>query len=399
MSNDYLDNFDPDLNYYSSTDEQNYNQSNYYHIDQFNDLIKTNTNCLNLLCCNIRSFNSNSSMFMALIENYPQFIVLTETWFKPNYCSDIENYNAFHVTRPNRRSGGVSVFIRNDFHAKKIEAYCYVNTHIEICTVELELPNEFFFLFSIYRPHEGNVNDFLSIIDRTLSDNLFRKHKCILSGDFNINMLDSGPMISNLIDCMQSYHMLPYISQPTRFAPDDRCEPSLIDMFWANTFEIVNAGIVNYDLTDHCPIFLQIPCTVNSSNYCDEKVKIYFRLNNESNRESFSRVIAEHDWNNELIGNIDDIFSKFNDVANKLYVDCFPLMSKHVPIRNLMKPWFTPELKTLVKNKSSYFELYRLNIISKSENNRYKNKVKPFIDKATWRNLNSLMGRDKHKYF
>ena len=80
-----------------------------------------------------------------------------------------------------------------------------------------------------------------------------------------------------------------------------------------------------------------------------------------------------------------------------------------------MNPWITPELNTLINQKSVYFELFRLGIVTKRENNNFKNKVRTAINKAkfmyykkvfddsfgnmklTWKTLNNLMGRDTKK--
>ena len=82
-----------------------------------------------------------------------------------------------------------------------------------------------------------------------------------------------------------------------------------------------------------------------------------------------------------------------------------------------MNPWFTPELNELINQKSAYFELYLQGIVTKQENNVFKNKIKTTINKAkhsyyqnvfdssfgnmklTWKILNNLMGRtNKKKY-
>lgn len=49
-----------------------------------------------------------------LKQNYPDVIILTETWLLQNECDlyNIKNYQAFHHCRESRR-GGTSIYIKD----------------------------------------------------------------------------------------------------------------------------------------------------------------------------------------------------------------------------------------------------------------------------------------------
>ena len=49
---------------------------------------------------------------------------------------------------------------------------------------------------------------------------------------------------------------------------------------------------------------------------------------------------------------------------------------------NFRKPWINREIKQLKKSKVEYFQLMKLETITETENNIFKNKVKKFVEKA-----------------
>ena len=409
-SAEYLDEIDPDANYYDEF--VNNIESNYHSIEQFNDLIKSNINSLNLINYNIRSFYQNSNYFLPLVaESMPNILILSETWFTSDYQDNIQGYESFHVVRSNRRSGGVSVFTRNDITAKKLDRFSYASDNIEVCVVEANISEQFYYIIAVYRPHGGTISNFTVELEQILSNSLLRNKRCIIAGDFNINLGVSNFANLNFIDSMRSYHMYPVITKPTRFPADDSSQPSLLDMIWTNSLNIFNSGIINFDTTDHCPTFLQLPLYVSNCNNSNELIKISFRVNNDVNRQTFSSRLSEFDWLSIVSEDPDAYTNNFMNALNDLYCDVFPLRTKNVSKKKLMNSWITNEIKDLVKRKSTYFELFRLGAISRAENNNFKNKVKSHINKAkstyyrnllnenisnmqkTWETINFLMNR------
>ena len=409
---EYLQSFDSEMNYIDSFEASH--QSEYFSLSEFNSIMNDNKHCLSLIDYNIRSLQRNSLNFLPIIEeNLPSFVILTETWFNNNNNgANIDNYHAFHVIRTNRRSGGVSVFIRNIFECRKIDQFCFVNSNIEICTVEVIVSSKKIFLLSIYRPHEGTIQAFSEELENILANDIFINSRCYLSGDFNIHMDRSDEDTDKFIECMRSYHYLPLITKPTRFPANDQSQPTLLDMIWTNSIEITSAGIIDYDLTDHCPTFIQFPTShIDYNDDSSLKIRIVFRDISESNRLEFSRKLSTIDWSLIYSENLNANCENFITILNNLYCDTFPLKSKLVSRNHVMNPWFTPELKELINHKSTYFQLLRIGAITKAENNFFKNRVKFIIRKTksdyymnlfnqnlnnmrnTWKTLNHLMDR------
>ena len=231
---------------------------------------------LNILSYNIRSFRKNSDAFLPIIESStPQVLILSETWFTDSFQPPINNYIGYHTIRSERQSGGVSVYIGDSLHSRKIPQLSFINNNIEICTVEITLNNEAIFIMGIYRPHSGTIEAFTGELAGVLQNSLLRNRRCCITGDLNINLLQENIHNTQFVDTMQSHHYFPVITRPTRFPSNDDHLPSLLDHIWCNSLNIFNSGILSFDITDHCPIYLQIPLPCSEKEN-DEYVKITF---------------------------------------------------------------------------------------------------------------------------
>ena len=367
---------------------------------------------------NIRSFQKNSDAFVPVIDkSLPSVLTLSETWFTDDFQAEIPNYNSYHSIRSFRNSGGISIYTHNSYNSKKIPELCYISENIEICTVEVKLGNDSMYVIGIYRPHSGTVDGFIHEIETVLCSPIISNRRCCLSGDFNINLILENSNTNRFIECLHSYHFYPVITKPTRFPPNNLCPPSLLDHIWYNSLNINFSGILSYDLTDHCPTFLQLPFLNSNSNKEKSNVKITFRVNNQTNRNIFRQAISDFDWATIVSTDINQYVKNFTDKLNQLYCSIFPVQTKFIPRHKVLNPWFTPALGELISQKSTYFDMFRLGAISKEENNRFKNKVKATIQKAkslyyvnlfranvnnarsTWKILNGLMNRTKNKDF
>ena len=263
----------------------------------------------------------------------------------------------------------------------------------------------------IYRPHSGTIENFCQELDFLLQNSLLRNKRCIVTGDFNICLMKNNSNSNRLNDLMRSIHYFQTITQPTRYPPQENQSPSLIDHMWYNALSIHNTGIISHSFSDHLPTFLQIllPDSDNSSQ--KEYIKITFRLNNEINRDKFSHLIEDFDWASVASDDVNGYVENFVKKLDQIYCSAFPIKTKSIPKHKAMNPWFSPYLKELVKHKSIYFNMFRLGIISKQENNSFKNKIKCKIEEAknsyykklfennmcnarlTWETLNKLMNR------
>ena len=349
MNNDFLDAIDPDSNYLSEI--QNNTSNHFFSVSDFCETFTVESNMLNILNWNVRSFNSNSKIVLPLIDkSRPHVMVFSETWFFEDSKAEINSYDSHHTIRNDRRSGGVSLYVSNSLRSFKIDELSYINDDIEICSVEVVNSNESLTFIGIYRPHSGTIVNFNSEITRVLNcDRLKNKKICVL-GDFNINLLQENISNNTFVETLQSFHFYNLISLPTRISSIEGHAVSLLDHIWLNCLDIVNSGVVSFDLLDHLPSFLQFPLSTSVS--CDVNVKISFRLNNDMNRENFHRNIENFDWACLVSPNIHEYVANFIKKLDEMYCSAFPLKSKIVSKRKANNPWFDSNLGEFRLNKN-----------------------------------------------
>ena len=382
-----LSEVDPDTNYFNTLYDSlsGPRQSNYITIDDYNVSCTNDRSSFKIMTYNVRSFRANFNTMFSMFQNddsFPEVLVLSETWFNEGTCQNIRGYLAYHITRTGR-SGGVSIYVKQRFESVWIRELSYANESIEVCVVKVLVAGTNYFLLGIYRPHSGSIDAFISSLNDILNSALLRNAKCVLLGDFNINLLSDNDEINNFLCTMFSYHYLLLVTKPTRFPTITSHRPSLIDHVWMNDLNIGSScHIIMNDYTDHCPVLLKIfnINTVPSSN--SQKIKIEFRSKSISNKLRFENELINFDWSRIVSDDPNLYIEKLIETLNSFYCTCFPLQTKFVTRKYFEKPWLTNDLKKLLAAKSKYFKLLQLGVITNQENNRFKNRVKKIVDQC-----------------
>ena len=366
---------DPDENYFQNFDSSE-DSSKYYSVSDFNSHFSSHKNDLKLASFNIRSFNANFDYFNSIFRdnNSPDCLILTETWFPPSRSCELESFQSFHVQRPpNGKGGGVSIYVNDNISASRVESMSYCSTYIEILTVKLKINTSILYVIGIYRPH-SNVNEFLLELERNLDNDFLTSNKCVIMGDLNIDLLSSNPRTLDLFELMQSHHFLPVICKPTRFPTIESHNPSLLDQIWVNFSSNYLSGIVSIDVTDHCPIFLTLQCINFTSDQNDKKL-IKFRNFSNENQLKFNSLVSSFDWNSFNDNDANEYTTNVIETLNEFYNRSFPILTKFISYKRLNKPWLSTSVMKLVNLKSSFFQLSKLGVLSKEDNNRLKNRI------------------------
>ena len=198
---------------------------------------------------------------------------ITETWLQDStkdYCN-FPNYNGFHICRTTRLHGGISIFVAGHIQATPIHELTFINDHIEINTLSVNILNNSFVICTIYRPDNKyeRVEHFTAKLVDILNSTQLKKKRLVLIGDFNIDLLMHHNDIptNNFLTTLQSLNFLPHISRPTRFPVGNQAgEPALLDHLYTNFHLKFKIGILSYDISDHLPIFINIPLTIANRN-------------------------------------------------------------------------------------------------------------------------------------
>ena len=360
-------------------------QSEYYSISSFMSIFRRNTNHFSLCNYNIRSFNANFdefSVFLKALEYDFDLLTLTETRFAGGCGFDIDNYKGWHCMRALGGGGGVSIYCNSSLSSNQLTDLSFIDDSIEVCVVNMKVSNREFIIITIYRPPNGSLDAFMEFLLVILNDTRVKNNEVILTGDLNINLIDyenSNRNVKNFIYHMISLNYLPLITRPTRF-PDgnQNGKPSLLDHIWYNRIYNVETGIILCSATDHLPSFVILK-DVNLSR--NNVVNVSFRDHSEVNLNKFQLQCRDFNWVFPT-NSVNDNTKYFIERLRSIYFNCCPLKTKNVSLKRLSKPWISSALFASIKMKSTYFKMLKLNRISLSFYNRYKNILTTTIRKA-----------------
>ena len=164
----------------------------------------------------------------------------------------------------------------------------------------------------------------------------------IIMGDFNIDLLKSTSLSNNFQLCLQSNYLVPTITEPTRISTNTNANgeslttESLIDNIFLNANIKNISGIIKNSITDHFPIFINLPEIINDNantiNYTKyREIEIY-------NKRRFDLALKQSGVCN-IYDNINaaDSFSEFNNTFNRLYDQHFPITTKIINHKDVKK--------------------------------------------------------------
>ena len=116
-SHNRLNDLDQDVIFLSPLYVNDLNSSsNYYSNQDFKQLDVDKSTTLSIVHLNVRGFGANFDEFRAFFASYnlvPDILLLSETWFIHVRPRELDSYIGYHVTRPNRRGGRMSVFVND----------------------------------------------------------------------------------------------------------------------------------------------------------------------------------------------------------------------------------------------------------------------------------------------
>ena len=385
-------------------------ECNYYDIGSFADNINT-SNRFFVFHLNIRSYNAHMhdlSVFLDSLKILPSVIILTETWFSHDTCSDISGYTSYHMYRDGR-GGGVSIYVRNCFQSYLLNNLSVVNEHMEVCTVKVRLANSYVTVLGVYRPPTSSLISFNDVFFRNVMSLLSVNEKIFVAGDFNVDLIDPSGTEIDFITKFYSSSFIPLINKPTRVTNHSA---TCLDHVWTNLLTNVIPGIFSTYISDHYPIFVLFEI------FKENEVTIKkFRDHSEGNLELLRNKLVNLD---ELISidddcDIDNITESFCSLIFDLYNECCPVRSKTVTFKRLSKPWLTDSLILSIKRKHAIFKEYKMNNLPFEFYRRYNNHLTRLLKTAkcnyfsyrfmesrgnardTWRNINDVLGCKKRK--
>ena len=223
----HLTNIDVDRN--MPTDQNfNYYTTHNFHFNY--DIIKCSSDpkLFSAMHCNIRSLQGNHYNFVQMLSelNFPfSLIGLSEIKFKldKDILAIIELPDYDFISQPSLPyAGGVGFYTNKNLNYSILSDLTTTEDDFEALWIEINVDGQSNIICGVvYRHPNGNLDNFMSYISRTIEHiNLQNKYSLIM-GDFNIDLLKSSePCSDNFINALGSFFYQPHILQPTRITDD-----------------------------------------------------------------------------------------------------------------------------------------------------------------------------------
>ena len=398
---------DPDVNFLNEQSDS-LEQCCYYTESRFHsmcDNFNVNSKNLSLMHVNVRGVQSNYNSLAAYIHSLNHafdVVCLSETWLNETSVNNFKpaGYRTENLFRTNKSGGGVSILINENLHFKARTDLSVLCPEVECLFVEIpsiissKSPCNVL-IGVIYRPPNTSIKEFNDIISKILSSIKSENKLCYITGDININLLnsDSHLQTSEFLETMFSFSFAPLITKPTRIT---ETTATLIDNIFSNFQPNRNGipGICCTDISDHLPVF-----------FIDLATKINIKPNlvkqrqyNENNKIRFCRELEETDWGGVLRnGDAQDAYTKFLQILKDRYDSCFPLKLSKGKYKKRFQ-WLSQGLKQSIKMKNKLY-IQSLKYPTQSNICRYKcykSKLKSLLKQAEREHYDLTFKRNKN---
>ena len=143
----------------------------------------------------------------------------------PNSQFSSKGYYCFRQDS-SARSGGLITWVRHDLPCRKRDEIAISDVDIQSLVVELRVRKEKWFIVSLYRLPNANVQRFCSQVSRILEKITKESDMCIIVGDINIDLLSNNSNQNAFFEILTLFNMQNIVKDPTCF----KGTPSLIDV-------------------------------------------------------------------------------------------------------------------------------------------------------------------------
>ena len=225
----------------------------------------------------------------------------------------------------------------------------YQQETIESLFVELDNNN---LVGVVYRRPNSNPREFLNVFQNLLDRIKSENKKCYIMGDINLDLLkwDSSTIVSDLVAICHSKLFINTITKPTRAT---LTTATLIDHIWSNdAIHNVRNGIVFTKVSDHFPVFAFYRCEKKGDGN-DGRTTIKRRNFSEENISHFEACLREVCWDLVYASNNPNVcFRTFLLIFCACFNKCFPIETKVIRTKSLLKPYITQEIRELISERN-----------------------------------------------
>ena len=402
LESNILDNADPDLNHYNDFDV-NFMA---YDIDRLKGNISISDG-FNLWHHNARSILKEGKLdeyelLLESINNPFHIMAFSETWLKTSNCdrASFQDFDHIYNIRPlngeiddKEGGGGLSLFIKTGLNYKVRYDMTLMLSFIETLFIEVLINQKKYIVGLIYRVPNENIDIFNDTLNNILEP-IKNSNEVILLGDFNIDLLKDNDFSKEFRTMLQSNYLVPTILEPTRVASVNRngetiVSETLIDNIFINRSTDFKSGLIYSSISDHYPVFTTIT-QCNPNTHEKSPITVKTRLIDDFRIRKFKSALQRSLL--DLLNNSDDAktsFSKFYYTFDLLYNTYFPVISKQMKQKSLLKPWVTVSLANRIKIRDKLARLANKGRINREHYTRFRNTLTAQLRNAKANYFNS----------
>ena len=312
----------------------------------------------------------------------------SETWLKDENVSNIQimGYEHIYNIRPsvdhNFRNigGGLSLFVKHGLNFTTKDHLSIMESYMESLFIEINCKNTNFIIGLIYRVPNTNCKLFINKLNEML-ESIGNKSEIILMGDFNIDLLKDNSHARDFFNMMLSHYLTPTILEATRVVSNIKNgqvqkSETLIDNIFISRKEDIDSGLIKTSVTDHYPVFLSLSLNSEPETSSTKLRTVKIRLIDKVRIKRFNTAL-----NSKLskilpsLENAKLAFSSYFEVFNSLYEYHFPIITKVLKAKSVLKPWVNDVLIERIKIRDKLSILFNKGKIEKSIFTSFRNRL------------------------
>ena len=280
---------------------------------------------------------------MFLESKYYSFICIVEHWLTNDQISLVKLPGYKIVSsfcRNVKRHGGVVMYVRECFmgHCRRVDLDKYSQeVTAEFCGVEISKT----VIITVYRSGNGDVHEFLNLLEILLNDLTNKYEKIAIVGDFNINFSVPCSSLEDLICTLSLFNIEPRINSFTRVSGNTRtCIDNILTNFEYDNF---NTCIFDPCMSDHYCITFELLVVQN-----ERRVYEFRRIISDRGIGMLCDVLNDIDWTTFYCSDSGPWLASFlTDTFKALVNNSFPLKKILIGPQRAPVSWFNEELRTM----------------------------------------------------
>jgi len=291
---------------------------------------------------NARSIkNKTDDVCDFVTDNSLDVCALTETWLSGTKTDKItigdttpSGYEMRHVSRCNKKGGGVAVIHKTSLIVKSIKTNHHAFESIELLITSNKASIR---LIVIYRPPKESIPDFINTFQDYIASHSSSTGQLLVVGDFNIHMDDvTNPHAINFNNVIFSQNLKQHVHTPTHI------HGHTLDLILTRENGDFIHSIICHPpvISDHTPLTFSAYARKATAT----KQTITYRKTTKIEIEQFKSDIEKSDLILSPSNDLTELVTQYNSTLKTLIEKHAPLTTKVIKIKP-NSPWFNNDIK------------------------------------------------------